>query len=91
MVAPSRADNMAEMQKRLNDENAQSSFATQDIASIEKYVETSLQQGLKPKTAAPRDWQPGFNCNSYYGRSNRYNYNGYRDCLYHYRYYGRYW
>lgn len=93
-AAPAHADrktDMAEMQRQLNQETMSSGFQVEDSAKIDSYIKDAMQKDLKPKTKAPENWQPGYTCDSYYRRYYRYNYYGYRDCLYHYRYYGRYW
>ncbi len=88
--ADAKAD-MAEMQRRLNQEVMESEFETEDLAKIDSFIKDAMQKDLKPKTNPPQNWQSGYTCDSYYRRYYRYNYYGYRDCLYHYRYYGRYW
>lgn len=85
------ASDRAEMQRQLNAENLNSEFHTEDVAKIDSYIKESMEKNLKPKTIRPDGWQPGYTCDTYYYRYYRYNYYGYRDCLYHYRYYGRYW
>ena len=80
-----------EMQRRLNQENLDSEFQVEDTAKIDSYIQEAMKKGLKPKTSAPENWQSGYTCDSYYRRHYRYNYYGYRDCLYHYRHFGRYW
>ncbi len=90
VLADAKSD-MAEMQKQLNQEVMDSEFETEDVAKIDGYIKDAMKKDLKPKTTPPQNWQPGYTCDSYYRRYYRYNYYGYRDCLYHYRYYGRYW
>lgn len=80
---------MAEMQKKLNAENMEKPFHVEDTAKIEAYIAEAKKNKTQPRANPPNYWQPGYTCNSYY----RYNYNyyDYRDCLYYYNYYGRYW
>ncbi len=85
------ASDRAEMQRQMNADNMASEFHTEDVAKIDTYIKDSMEKNLKPKTNPPENWQPGYSCDAYYYRHYSYNYYGYRDCLYHYRYYGRYW
>jgi len=82
---------MAEMQKQLNQETMSSGFQVEDTAKIDSYIQDAMKKNLKPDVKQPENWQPGYTCDSYYRHYYRYNYYGYRNCLYHYRYYGRYW
>ena len=81
---------MAEMQKQLNQETMSSGFHVEDTARIDSYIQDAMKKNLQPKQNPPAGWQPGYTCASYYRRY-AYSYNGYRDCLYYHRYYGRYW
>lgn len=91
VVHADAAADRAEMQRQLNQETLDSEFQTEDTAKIDSYITDAMKKDLKPKTNPPTNWQPGYTCDSYYRHYYRYNYYGYRDCLYHYRYYGRYW
>jgi hypothetical protein len=80
-------DDMAEMQKRLNDQVMQKPFSVEDAAKVDAYVQEAMKKDLKPRQTPPKDWRPGYTCNDLW----RYSYNEYRDCVYYHRYYGRYW
>ena len=82
-------EDMAEMQRQLNAEVMSEPFDAGDPAKIDAYIKEAMANDIKPVTRAPSYWQPGYTCN--YIRQYRYNYNNYRNCLYHHRYYGRYW
>lgn len=82
-------DDMAEMQRQLNAEVMAQPFDPGDIAKVDAYIKESMAKGIKPAGKAPSYWQPGYTCD--YIRRYRYRYNSYRNCLYHHRYYGRYW
>jgi hypothetical protein len=83
------AEEMAEMQKQLNAEVMSKPFDPGDPAKIDAYIEDALANDIQPVTQPPSYWQPGYTCG--YIRQYRYDYNTYRNCLYHHRYYGRYW
>ncbi len=87
-VADSASD-MADMQKKLNQETLDKPFAVEDVAKIDTYINDAMKKNLQPKQTPPNGWQPGYTCDSYY--RGRYSYYGYRDCMYYHRYYGRYW
>ena len=89
VVMADEAAEMAAMQQQLNAEVMSEPFDAGDPAKIDAYINDAMEKGIKPVTNAPDYWQPGYTCN--YIRQYRYNYNTYRNCLYHHRYYGRYW
>lgn len=94
LTLPALADqksDMAGMQRQMNQETMSSGFQAEDTAKIDSYIQDAMKKDLKPTTPAPANWQPGYTCDSYYRHHYAYNYYGYRDCMYRYRYYGRYW
>lgn len=82
-------EDMAAMQRMLNGKVMAEEFNPGDMDKIEAYIKKSMKGELKPAAKAPSYWKPGYTCA--YIRSYRYNYRHYRNCLYHHRYYGRYW
>lgn len=88
--ATTRADEMAEIQKRLNAETMDKPFQVEDAAKVDSYIQDGMKKDLKPNPTAPANWGPGYTCDSYYHHYS-YNYYGYRDCMYYHHYYGRYW
>ncbi|MAF83538.1 MAG: hypothetical protein CL797_05485 [Chromatiales bacterium] len=78
---------MAEMQRQLNADVMAQPFDAADVARVDAYIEQAMKDDLKPVTKAPDYWRPGYTCRD----MRRYTYRAYRDCRYHYRYYGRYW
>jgi hypothetical protein len=82
-------DEMAEMQRQLNAEVMAQPFDPADVAKVDSYIKNAIAKGIKPEGKAPSYWQPGYTCD--YIRRYHYRYNSYRNCLYHHRYYGRYW
>ena len=84
------ADDMAEMQKKLNAETMDKPFQVEDATKVDSYIQDAMKKDLKPNPTVPANWGPGYTCDSYYHRYS-YNYYGYRDCMYYHHYYGRYW
>lgn len=82
-------DDLAEMQRQLNAEVMAQPFDPGDVAKVDAYIKDALAKDIKPVTKAPSYWQPGYTCNHI--RRYHYSYRAYRNCLYHHRYYGRYW
>lgn len=82
-------DEMAAMQAQLNAQVMAQPFNPGDIETIDAYIKDAMENDIKPVGRAPSYWQPGYTCD--YIRQYRYDYNTYRNCLYHYRYYGSYW
>ena len=79
------AEDLAEMQKKLNAEVMSKSFSVEETAKIDAYIKEGMKNDLKPVTTPPADWRPGYTC------ANLSIYNQYRDCLYYHRYHGHYW
>ena len=76
---------LEEMQKKLNSQVMEKPFSVEDTAKIDAYIKDAMRKDLKPNATPPASWRRGYTC------ANLHNYNEYRDCLYYYRYYGRYW
>jgi len=87
MLLADDEEDMAEMQRQLNADVMAEPFDASDAAKVDAYIKKSMEADIKPRTAAPNYWQPGYSCRDI----RRYSYRDYRDCRYHYRYYGRYW
>lgn len=84
----SEEDELAEMQKQLNQEVMSKPFSTAELAEIDAYIERSLEKNVKPEQQkAPSYWRPGYTCANITG----YGWRAYRNCLYYHRYHGRYW
>ena len=80
-------EDMAAMQRALNAEVMARDFDPGDVKRADAYIEEAMKKGIKPEAAAPSFWRPGYTCVD----ARRYSYAAYRNCRYHYRYYGRYW
>lgn len=78
------------MQRQLNQQVMAAPFNAGDIDKAAAEADVMLKNKVRPVTVAPSYWQPGWNC-GYMTSYQYYNYSDYRNCVYHYRYYGRYW
>lgn len=83
------AEDMAEMQRQLNAEVMAQPFDPGDPARVDAYIVEAMKKGIKPVATPPKYWRPGYTCDHI--RRHHYSYRAYRNCLYHHRYYGRYW
>jgi hypothetical protein len=84
-VLASEDKELEEMQKKLNQGVMEKPFSVEDAAKIDAYIADAMKKNLKPQEKPPASWRPGYTC------ENLHNYYEYRNCLYYYRYYGRYW
>jgi hypothetical protein len=80
----------AKMQRELNAEILAASFDPGDIDKAKAYADAAIKKNVKPVSTPPSYWQPGWNC-GHLTRYRHYRYKHYRNCIYHHRYYGRYW
>jgi len=81
------ADEVSDMQKRLNEQVLGQSFSVESEANLNAYIEEATKRGIPPKTTPSKYWRRGYTC----GDLRRYSWTDYRDCSYFYRYYGYYW
>ena len=79
-------EDMEAMQKALNQEVLDKPFYPGDKAAVDKYLDEAIKKGVKPNETKPPGWAPGWTCNNLV-----YSYNAYRNCMYYYRYHGRYY
>lgn len=86
-VFAGEAEDLANIQKQLNAEVMAKPFSVADEARVDAYIKNAMKKDLKPPVSPPSFWRPGYTCANLYGYAWHY----YRDCRYHYRYYGRYW
>ena len=85
--ADSEEDEMAAMQRQLNNEVMAKGFDPGDQVKLDAYMADSLKKNIKPAGARPSYWRRGYTCNNIYS----YGYRAWRNCNYYRRYYGRYW
>ncbi len=88
ITVASEEDEMAEMQRMLNQQVMAAPFDPGDPARVDAYIKEAMKKDLQP-APAPTYWQQGYTCD--YIRRYRYVYSVYRDCRYYHRYHGRYW
>ncbi len=82
------AEELAEMQRKLNAEVMEKPFSVEDEAKIDSYIKDAMKKDLKPEVSkAPSYWRPGYTCANIYS----YGWRAYRNCRYYRRYYGYYW
>ncbi len=81
------AEDMAEMQKKLNAEMADLPFLAEQPEKVEAYIKDSLKNNVVPPPYRGTYWRPGYTCHNLL----RYNWREYRNCRYYHRYYGRYY
>ena len=82
------AQELAEMQKKLNAEVMEKPFSVADEAKIDSFIKDAMAKNLKPiESKAPAHWQAGYTCADIY----QYGWSGYQNCRYYHHYYGRYW
>jgi hypothetical protein len=79
-------EDLAAMQKALNQEVLDKPFNPGDKAAVEAYLENAIKKGVKPIETKPQGWSPGWTCNNLV-----YSYRAYRNCRYYHRYHGRYY
>ncbi len=83
------ADDMADMQKQLNQETLAKPFSVPDEGEINKYIEQATKNNVKPVEYKGKHWKRGYTCADQYRYSR--SYNAYRNCRYYHHYYGRYY
>jgi hypothetical protein len=86
-VPNSRAENISDLQKQLNDEVMQKSFSVENEANLNAYIEEATRKGQPPRTEPSKYWRKGYTC----ADLRRYSWTDYRDCSYYHHYYGYYW
>lgn len=90
LCAAGQAEDMAEMQRHLNQEVMSQPFDAGDVGKAEAYANEAMKKQLKPAARGPAYWESGWTCADM-TRSPYYNYQDYRNCVYYHRYYNRYW
>ena len=94
-ATPALADDAAErareeMQQQLNKEVMAKPFNPGDVDKARAYAEGARQQNVTPAAQPPAYWVPGWTCANL-TTYHHYSYGDYQNCIYHHRYYGRYW
>lgn len=87
MVLAGEEEDMAAMQKAMNQQTMERPFNAGDQAALDAYLAQALKNGLPPpQQKPPSNWQPGWTCNNL-----MYSYYEYRNCRHYHRYYGHYY
>ncbi len=85
VVFAGEAEEMAEMQKKLNSQVMEKPFSVEDTEKIDADIKDAMAKHMKPDGSLPSSWRPGYTC------ENLHNLHEYRNCLFYYRYYGHYY
>lgn len=80
-------DEMAEMQRKLNQQVMERPFAFRNEQDVERYIEKTLKSGKAPDVRPGKHWRRGYTCADLRIHS----LHEYANCLAYYRYYGKYW
>jgi hypothetical protein len=80
-------DDMAAMQKRLNEEVMSQEFLAEEPEKVDAYIKEAMKKNLKPEEYKGTHWRRGYTCHDLL----RYSWYEYRNCRYYHRYYGRYY
>lgn len=86
-VSADEEDDMAAMQKRLNEEVMSQEFLAEEPEKVDAYIKEAMKKNLKPEEYQGTHWRRGYTCHDLL----RYSWYEYRNCRYYYRYYGRYY
>ena len=90
MVFAGQEEDMAEMQRRLNEQVMSQPFDAGDVEKADAYANEAMKKHLPPSGRVPSYWEQGWTCDDM-TRSPYYSYRDYRDCVYYHRYHNRYW
>lgn len=86
-IASEEEDEMARMQKQLNQETMSQEFLAEEPEKVEAYIKEAMEKNLKPLEYTGTHWRRGYTCHDLL----RYSWREYRDCRYYHRYHGRYY
>jgi Ni/Co efflux regulator RcnB len=84
---PALAQSAAEMQRQLNQQTLDRNFDVKSEAELDSYIEAATKRGQVPQPYRGTNWRRGYTC----ADLRPYGWGEYRDCMYYYRYYGRYY
>jgi hypothetical protein len=85
--AEDSGDQTSERQKQLNEAVLLQPFSVEEQAKLEAYLQDALKRKIVPGEYTGTHWRRGYTCRDL----RPYSYYEYRDCMYYYRYYGRYY
>ena len=87
VFASDKDDEMARMQKQLNQDVMSQEFLAEEPEKVDAYIKEAMEKNLKPLEYKGTHWRSGYTCHDLL----RYSWQEYRDCRYYHRYYGRYY
>lgn len=87
VFAETEEEEMARMQKQLNEEVMSKEFHAEDPEKVDAYIKKSLESNLVPPEYVGKHWRRGYTCKNLL----RYSWYEYRNCRYYHRYHGRYY
>ena len=85
--ATEEEDEMARMQKQLNQETMSKEFFAEQPEKVEAYIKEAMEKNIKPLEYTGTHWRRGYTCRNLLS----YSWREYRDCRHYHRYYGRYY
>jgi len=85
--ASEQEDEMARMQKQMNQDVMSQEFLAEEPAKVDAYIKEAMEKKLKPLEYTGTHWRAGYTCHDLL----RWSWYEYRDCRYYHRYYGRYY
>jgi site-specific recombinase XerD len=83
----SEQDELEKMQQQLNQEVLSQEFLAEEPEKVEAYIKEAMEKNLKPEEYTGTYWRRGYTCRDLL----RYSWHEYRNCMYYYRYHGRYY
>lgn len=85
--ADEQEDEMAAMQKQLNQQVMEQPFFAEEPEKVDAYIKEAMKKDLKPPEYQGKHWRRGYTCHDLL----RYSWYEYRNCRYYHRYYGHYY
>jgi len=86
-LAETEEEEMARMQKQLNQQVMEKPFLAEQPEKVDAYIKESLKNNVVPPEYSGRHWRRGYTCRNLL----RYSWHEYRNCRYYHRYHGRYY
>ena len=83
----SEEDEIAEMQKQLNQEVMSQEFLAEQPEKVDAYIKEAMKKNLKPPEYTGTHWRRGYTCHDLL----RFSWYEYRNCRYYHRYHGHYY
>jgi len=83
----SEQDDLEKMQQQLNQEVMSKEFLAEEPEKVEAYIKEAMEKNMKPPEYTGTHWRRGYTCRDLL----RYDWYEYRNCMYYYRYHGRYY